>query len=101
MKNIIEFEQELVLETSYSTTNLGKFFNRMELVIHAGGKSGCIVWNYGKKSPDEDETIFGLCFNGNELEDYDGVYELPKEAITLIKQNGYVLSDDLVACYPD
>lgn len=101
MKNVIEFDQELVLENSYTSTNIGMFHNRMELIMNEKTGNGYIIWNYGKKSADEDEEQIGLWFNGKELTDYDGVYSLPKEAITLIKQNGYTLSEDLKETYPD
>jgi hypothetical protein len=102
MKNVIEFEQELCLESSFNRVDLGTFFNRMELVINEKSGNGYIIWNYGKDAADEDETVIGLSFNHKkELEDYDGVYDLPKEAITLIRQNGYDLNEDLKETYPD
>ena len=102
MKNVIEFKQELNLQTSYSRIDLGMHFNRMELNIHKSGYSGYIIWNYGKDAADEDETVIGLSFNGNgELCDYDGVFELPKEAIQLLKLNGYELDEDQKETYPD
>lgn len=100
MENVIEFEEDLILDNGVRSTNLGKFKNRMELFLNEKTGNGYIVWNYGKKAADEDETVIGLQFNHDkELEDYDGVYELPKEAITLIKQNGYDLNEDLKECY--
>ena len=102
MKNVIEFKQELNLQNNYASIDLGMHFNRMELVIRPGGYSGYIIWNYGKKAANEDETVIGLWFNGNsELSDYDGVYELPKEAIQLLKLNGYDLDEDQKETYPD
>jgi hypothetical protein len=102
MKNILEFKQELNLQTSYSRIDLGMHFNRMELNIRPDGYGGCIIWNYGKQAADEDETIIGLSFNGNgELCDYDGVFELPKEAITLLRSNGYDLDEDMKESFPD
>jgi hypothetical protein len=102
MKNILEFKSHLVLETSYKSNDIGEHFNQMELRVHDHGKTGCIIWNYGVKAADEDETVIGLWFNGNkELEDYDGVYSLPKEAITLLRSNGYDLDEDMKETYPD
>ena len=102
MKNVIEFKQELNLESSYSRVDIGMHFNRMELKIQPSGYYGCIIWNYGKNAADEDETVIGLSFNGNgELSDYDGVYDLPKEARQLLKLNGYELDEDMKETYPD
>jgi hypothetical protein len=102
MKNVLEFKHELCLESSYSRIDLGMHFNRMELKIDKSGYYGHIIWNYGKNAADEDETVIGLSFNGNgELCDYDGVFDLPKEAIQLIKANGYTLDDDMKETYPD
>jgi hypothetical protein len=96
MKNVIEFKQDLNIQTSYSRIDLGMHFNRMELKIEPSGYYGIIIWNYGKKAADEDETVIGLSFNENgELYDYDGVFELPKEAIQLLELNGYYLNADL------
>jgi hypothetical protein len=36
----------------------------------------------------------GLWFDGNELIDYDGVYELPKEAYSALKGAGYILGEE-------
>jgi hypothetical protein len=36
-----------------------------------------------------------------ELEDYDGVYSLPKQAITLLRSNGYDLDENMKECFPD
>jgi hypothetical protein len=102
--NKIKFEQELVLSNSYSSKNIGKHINEMELIIHSHGKSGCIIWNYWPENDEDDmdETVIGLWFNGNkELEDYDGVYELPKEAIQLLKDNGYGFDENMRETYPD
>ncbi len=102
MKNILEFEEDLSRDNGVTAINIGKFFNRMELTINEKTGNGYIIWNYGKEAADEDEEQIGLWFNHNkELEDYDGVFSLPKEAITLIKQNGYTLGEDMRECYPD
>jgi len=102
--NKIKFEQELVLSNSYSSKNIGKHINEMELRIHPHGKSGCIIWNYWPENDEDnmDETVIGLWFNGNEeVEDYDGVFELPTEALKLIRDNGYGFNEDMRESYPD
>jgi hypothetical protein len=102
MQNVIEFEAELVIESSYSYLDIGAHFNRMELKVDPDTLDGYIIWNYGEKAADEDEIVIGLSFNENgELSDYDGVYSLPKEALYLLKSNGYKLDIDMMETYPD
>lgn len=38
---------------------------------------------------DEDYAIIGLWFDGRKLVDYDGVFYLPKEVMTLLNKEGY------------
>ena len=98
MKNIIKFTTDLILSDSNSNKDIGSHCNMMELLIHSGGDSGYIVWNYWpENSPDdEDEEVIGLEFNlDNEVMDFDGVFSLPKEAIQLLKDNGYILDENL------
>jgi len=85
-----EFEADLVLEYSYTPTpkELGKANNTMEFHLHESGDTGCIIWDY--ELPDDfGQEVIGLWFEGKELTDYDGVFELPKEAIELLEENGY------------
>jgi hypothetical protein len=102
MKNVLEFKSYLVSETSYGSTPMGEHFNRMELIIHKSGNTGYIIWNFGLEAANEDEEVIGLTFNGNkEVCDYDGVYALPKQAIALLRSNGYDLDDDMKESHPD
>ena len=102
MQNVIEFEEELVIESSHCSNDIGTYFNRMELKVDPDTQDGYIIWNFGKESADEDELVIGLSFNVNgELSDYDGVYSLPKEALYLLKSNGYKLDADMMDTYPD
>jgi hypothetical protein len=98
MKNIIKFTTDLILSDSNSNTDIGSHYNSMELIIHSGGDSGYIIWNYWpEKFPeDDDEEVIGLDFNhNNEVMDFDGVFSLPKEAIQLLKDSGYILDENL------
>ena len=87
------FETELVLE--YSSTprpvDLGKFFNKMDLVDDDGRLY--IQWNYGRKAPDEDETIIDIWADHNKkVTDYDGVFSLPVQAEELLVSAGFDVS---------
>jgi len=39
----------------------------------------------------------GLSFEGKALSDYDGVFELPSEVITMLRESGFTVSPDFVA----
>lgn len=83
----IEFWGDLVEEYSAGrSVNLGLHYNRMEL----RSDPGCIIWNWGG-SPGEydDEAFIGLVIEDNAVVDYDGVFELPRQAIVLLKMCGY------------
>ncbi len=40
-----------------------------------------------------DDCAGGMRFDGKELVDYDGVFELPKEVVMAIKEVGYVFDE--------
>ena len=82
---VIEFDQELVSETSYSSHNLGRMKNRMEYFP----EKNYILWNFGEDAPDEDEVVIGVWVDDdNQLTDYDGVFSLPIEARKLLENCG-------------
>lgn len=89
-----DFTTELVLETTAARPqNLGVFHNRMSLYFDDPDYGNMIVWNYGKKAPDEDETVIGLGLNGRAVIDYDGVFELPRQARELLIEAGFSLHE--------
>lgn len=89
------FTAELVEEYSAVPTrmSLGVHHNRMELYIADPDYGNMIIWSYGRKAPDEDETVIGLGIEGKQVVDYDGVFELPKEARELLIEAGYDLTE--------
>ena len=90
----LEFESLLVKEYSALpiTIPLGKHKCRMELHRNHENYSW-IIWNYGKKAADEDETVIGLEIEGNKVVGYDGVFSLPKQAELLLRAAGYDVTD--------
>ena len=56
--------------------------------------SGQIEWVYNVGTKGEDVEHIGLWWQDNSLTDYDGVFELPKQAIQLIRQAGIQVSQD-------
>lgn len=88
---IKDFTAELVREYSMGrAVSLGTHQNRMRLFVDKAER-GHIVWNYGSKTPDEHETVIGLIFAGTAVIDYDGVFELPREARALLIEAGFSL----------
>jgi len=83
----IEFEALLVEETLYSSKKLGKFKQTMTLVAYK--ENYVIEWYI----PDID-----ICFEigiwteniaSKKVIEYDGVFELPKQAKDLLIKNGF------------
>lgn len=87
-----EFKTELVREYSMlpNVVPIGMADNTMELWVGDDG-SGCIVWNWElEDGSDADEEVIGLMWDFDKtITDYDGVFELPLEAIELLKENGF------------
>jgi hypothetical protein len=88
-----KFESELFLERSITPHRepLGNAENEMTLYIDEEGLEGMIEWEYTLADGDGDCVGIGLWFSDGDkkLTDYDGVFEIPKEAIELLKENGY------------
>jgi len=88
-----KFESELFLERSITPYRqpLGKAENEMNFYMDESGTEGMIEWEYTLADGDGDCEGIGLWFSDGDkkLTDYDGVFELPKEAIELLKENGY------------
>jgi len=95
MKSIAkkEFKSHLNLEYSITPTltPLGMAECSMELYMSDNGIHGCIEWLYELKDGEQDEVGIGLWFEEGTkiLRDYDGVFELPKQAIELLEENGF------------
>ena len=93
--NKLYFDAELFKENSFRRWSIGQYKNLMELVItgkarYQFGTIGYIEWLFGKDAPDEEEEVIGVWFDEDKnLTDYDGVFELPEEAIVLLEHLGY------------
>ncbi len=87
--NKIEFTEELVKEYTFRKEEIGKKKCSMELFTESGtipntGK-GCVEWivNNG-----EYVEQIGIWWENKTLTDYDGVFELPEQAVKLIRSIG-------------
>ena len=71
-----------------------KFDNGAWVCICAGHEDDSGSWEY-QSDEDDEETYYegGLWFEGKELVDYDGCFELPEEVAVAIKELGYKVVD--------
>ncbi len=83
----LEFEAELVREYSAVPTveSLGRRRQRMTLYV-SDDAQGLIEWEAGE---DGEGAVIGLSFEGHRVVDYDGVFELPVQAVKLLEAAGY------------
>jgi hypothetical protein len=83
----LEFETELVREYSAvpAVESLGRRRQRMPLYLQDEGH-GLIEWEAGE---DGEGAVIGLFFEGRRVVDYDGVFELPVQAVELLEAAGY------------
>lgn len=90
----LDFRCVVVKEYSYTSTPqiLGDADNTMDLYLNDDRKEGCIIWDYLLDKESMDEVVIGLWFENDELIDYDGVFELPEQAMQLIKRNGFTIN---------
>jgi len=94
MKNLtIEFESPMNVDNGYINIPQGVKKSTMELFTNENGTPTMIEWIVN-----DGEFIehIGLWFDGKTLVDYDGVFELPKEAIKLIRKAGYKVPKDII-----
>ena len=83
----LEFEAELVREYSAipAVESLGPRRQRMTLYLQDEGH-GLIEWDAGD---DGEGAAIGLIFEGRRVVEYDGVFELPMQAVKLLEAAGY------------
>jgi hypothetical protein len=92
MKSIAKIEFESPVNRDNGTTNepLGTHKSTMELFAFDDGHYS-IEWDI--PALDTTEEI-GIWHNNKTLTDYDGVFELPNEAIKLLENNGFIVPDE-------
>jgi hypothetical protein len=82
----LEFTSPINRENSFGQVNLSENTkSQMTININPEGK-GYVLWEIDEL---EIEEGIGLWFQGNELIDYDGVFELPPELVKFLSQQGY------------
>ncbi|WP_040007229.1 hypothetical protein [Fibrisoma limi] len=96
----VAFESPLNFEYSSGFTvpisDLAK--SEMELFTPNGElcetEQGLIEWVYNVGTADEDVVHIGVSWEGWALVDYDGVFELPSQAIPLLEKAGVQVGPD-------
>lgn len=88
----IEFESPINRETIYSNTRIGYGKSTMDLYKH-DGEHYTIEWCYLVGTGDEDSVGIGIWTRDKVVTDYDGVFELSKQAIQLLNDYGLDTSE--------
>ena len=88
----LEFEGPVVRETAYGVVeDLGTCKSKMVLTtIKSTFK---IEWTINEGLDSEEITEIGIWAEDKKVTEYDGVFELPKEAIQLLNQAGFDTKD--------
>lgn len=84
----LEFNSDISLDNGFTNVHQGVFDSTMELFKDDDGVPSLIEWD-----ANIDIVSIGLFFEGKELTDYDGVFELPSQAIHMIRKAGYTVDD--------
>lgn len=86
----LRFKSTISIDNGYTNSYQGEYESVMELHIWEQHESATIEWSVG----DDDffQTI-GLFFDGKTLVDYDGIFELPSEALKLLRKAGFTAPD--------
>ena len=91
----VTFKSNINLETTSTCQSLGEKTSEMEIFQEGSTAPTGIEWSvYDEDGECEFVEWIGLWFDGLELTEYDGVFELPKEAITLIRKSGFIVPED-------
>lgn len=83
-----EFDADLILESSFSTEELGLAHCSFEMFKEEPNHY-TVEWNHFIGTDREDTTHIGLWFDEKDLYDYDGVFSLCSELIEWLEELGY------------
>ena|SRR5690606_1874247 len=86
---VLEFTSNINIDNGITIIPQGEHTSTMELFTDDDGTPKGIEWD----NP-VDTVWIGLWFEGKELEDYDGVFELPPQAIKLVRKAGFEVPKD-------
>ena len=93
--NKMEFTSNVNRDNGLTNSSIGELTYSMELFTDTDNGDYFIEWDL----PLIEETLtIGLCFDeGNNLTDYDGVFELPIQAVTLLRKSGFHVSERFIS----
>jgi len=87
-----KFKSRVVSETVYGlNADYGVRENTMRLVRN--GRELAIEWFVGSEAEPVDEAEIGVFTIGKKVIEYDGVFEIPREALELLKEYGLDVSE--------
>jgi hypothetical protein len=87
----LTFTSPINIDNGFTNTPQGIKTSTMELYKDPDGTPTAIEWII---SDGEFVEQIGLWFEDKDLIDYDGIFELPSQAIKLIEQAGFNVSND-------
>lgn len=90
-KRKLVFHSPINMENSFNSWRLADNAKCIMTLHEPKDANPYITWEIPELEMEEE---IGLTFYGKRLADYDGVFELPREAIKLLRQNGYVVPRD-------
>lgn len=97
LEHTLIFEKEIFIERSCTSKKQSIGVSKSEMTIWVdsiGDQCATIEWVYNIGRDSEDSIGIGVWFEKNRLVDYDGVFELPKQAIKVLNMNGFVVPKD-------
>jgi len=87
---VMEFTSPIVKERSISPVAEQLGVHKSKMTLREGKENLFIEWEIS----DLDEVVeIGIFTKGKKVYDYDGVFELPKQAIALLKKSGLDVSE--------
>lgn len=91
----VSFTSNINVDNGITNEPQGDKLSEMELFTNDNGTPTMIEWVvYDEEGDTEFVESIGLFFDGKDLVDYDGVFELPIEAAKLIRKAGYRVSTE-------
>lgn len=84
---MLTFNSNINVDNSYNSKSIGNRISTMELFTNDNGTPVFIEWDV----VGVDTEHIGIWFDGKTLVEYDGIFELPSQAIKLIRKSGYTV----------
>lgn len=88
----IEFSSNINYDDGSVNRSLGHYKSTMELFAYED-EPKCFLIEWDIPQLEETHHIGIWLDRNNELQDYDGVFELPKQAIEILRKNNIIVSE--------